>query len=314
MDLYAGKLAGAGLGQAGGADSRVRALGVPWMQVATSGRRVRTSRRDRRTTPGAMSADGSTPARTLPTPLVTRTTSPAAGPFAAGDLGGCASRAVVEPAVQAGRGVVGDQEAGPCNARGTASSRTLISVRCAASVSASARRSGPPARRRSGRPRPCPSLCRRRSRRGTLTTRRSCRPGPPAARQLPHAARQDRGKIAKALKPVYTASDEAAATHRFEEFQDAWGKKDPAIVRLREDAWAEFVPFLAFDAGIRKVGGMTAGRTRAGYAKPLARRVSQVRLATSGSSRSWSRSFVAVAIRWRRVLRCTPISADARSQ
>ncbi|MEV6695367.1 IS256 family transposase [Micromonospora sp. NPDC051196] len=68
-----------------------------------------------------------------------------------------------------------------------------------------------------------------------------------------YAARQDWDKIAKALKPVYTAPTEDAATERFLEFADAWGKKYPAIVKLWENAWAEFVPFLAFDVEIRKV-------------------------------------------------------------
>ena len=34
---------------------------------------------------------------------------------------------------------------------------------------------------------------------------------------------------------------------RFLEFSEVWGKRYPAIVRLWENAWAEFVPFLAFD-------------------------------------------------------------------
>ncbi|MGC4857528.1 IS256 family transposase, partial [Micromonospora sp. DT4] len=70
---------------------------------------------------------------------------------------------------------------------------------------------------------------------------------------LRYAARQDWEKIAKALRPVYTAPTEAAATDRFLEFAEAWGKKYPAIVRLWENAWAEFVPFLTFDTEIRKV-------------------------------------------------------------
>jgi transposase-like protein len=68
-----------------------------------------------------------------------------------------------------------------------------------------------------------------------------------------YAARQDWDKVAKALKPVYTAPSEDAATERFLEFQEAWGKKYPAIVKLWSDAWAEFVPFLSFDVEIRKV-------------------------------------------------------------
>ncbi|MET9040350.1 IS256 family transposase [Streptomyces mirabilis] len=68
-----------------------------------------------------------------------------------------------------------------------------------------------------------------------------------------YAARQDWDKVAKALKPVYTAPSEDAATERFLEFQEARGKKYPAIVKLWSDAWAEFVPFLSFDVEIRKV-------------------------------------------------------------
>ncbi|HSX99600.1 MAG TPA: IS256 family transposase [Streptomyces sp.] len=68
-----------------------------------------------------------------------------------------------------------------------------------------------------------------------------------------YAARQDWDKIAKALKPVYTAPSEDAATTRFLEFAETWGKKYPAIVRLWESSWPEFTPFLQFDAEIRRI-------------------------------------------------------------
>jgi transposase-like protein len=68
-----------------------------------------------------------------------------------------------------------------------------------------------------------------------------------------YASRQHWDAIAKALKPVYTAPTVAAAEQRFLEFAEAWGDKYPAIVRLWTNAWAEFVPFLTFDAEIRKV-------------------------------------------------------------
>jgi putative transposase len=68
-----------------------------------------------------------------------------------------------------------------------------------------------------------------------------------------YAARQDWDKIAKALRPVYTAPTESAAMERWLEFAEAWGTKYPAIVRLWENAWPEFVPFLQFDPEIRKV-------------------------------------------------------------
>jgi putative transposase len=68
-----------------------------------------------------------------------------------------------------------------------------------------------------------------------------------------YASRADWDKISKGLKPVYTAPTEEAASARFGEFAQAWGKKYPAVVRLWENSWAKFVPFLAFDVEIRKV-------------------------------------------------------------
>ena len=43
------------------------------------------------------------------------------------------------------------------------------------------------------------------------------------------------------------------AEERFLEFQEAWGAKYPAIVRLWSNSWAEFVPFLQFDREIRRI-------------------------------------------------------------
>ena len=68
-----------------------------------------------------------------------------------------------------------------------------------------------------------------------------------------YAGRQHWDAIARALKPVYTAPTEAAARDRFAEFTTEWGVRYPAIVRLWDNAWAEFVPFLAFDPEIRRV-------------------------------------------------------------
>jgi transposase-like protein len=75
-----------------------------------------------------------------------------------------------------------------------------------------------------------------------------------------YAGRQHYDAIAKALRPVYTAPTEAAAMERFLEFAEAWGERYPAIVRLWENAWAEFVPFLSFDAEIRKIVCTTNAR------------------------------------------------------
>ena len=68
-----------------------------------------------------------------------------------------------------------------------------------------------------------------------------------------YASKRDWAQIAKDLKPVYTAAAESEALDRFAEFSGKWEKRYPAIIRLWENAWAEFVPFLAFDREIRTV-------------------------------------------------------------
>ncbi|MGW2189837.1 IS256 family transposase, partial [Streptomyces sp. NPDC001719] len=68
-----------------------------------------------------------------------------------------------------------------------------------------------------------------------------------------YAARQDWDKIAKALRPICTAPTEDGATSQFLEFCEIWADKYPAITKLWENAWAEFVPFLQFNAEIRRI-------------------------------------------------------------
>jgi putative transposase len=68
-----------------------------------------------------------------------------------------------------------------------------------------------------------------------------------------YASRKYWDQIAHDLRPVYTAANEAEAWARFEEFTEKWGKPYPAIKRLWENAWSEFVPFLDYDVEIRKI-------------------------------------------------------------
>ena len=68
-----------------------------------------------------------------------------------------------------------------------------------------------------------------------------------------YSARQHWDAISRALKPVYQAATLTEAEERFLEFAEAWCDKYPAIVRLWENAWAEFVPFLGFDREIRRI-------------------------------------------------------------
>jgi putative transposase len=68
-----------------------------------------------------------------------------------------------------------------------------------------------------------------------------------------YASKRDWPAMARDLKPVYTAVTEAAALERFVEFAGVWEAKYPAVVKLWESAWEEFIPFLAFDMEIRTV-------------------------------------------------------------
>ena len=68
-----------------------------------------------------------------------------------------------------------------------------------------------------------------------------------------YAGRRDWPELAKDLKPIYTAATEAAALERLAELAGRWEAKYPAIIKLWENAWAEFVPFLAFAQDVRQV-------------------------------------------------------------
>ena len=68
-----------------------------------------------------------------------------------------------------------------------------------------------------------------------------------------YASKRDWAQGARDLKPVYTAASESEALDRFAEFSGKWEKRYPAIIRLWENTWAEFVPFLRFDREIRTV-------------------------------------------------------------
>ena len=59
--------------------------------------------------------------------------------------------------------------------------------------------------------------------------------------------------IAADLRPACQAATEGPARQRFEDFDEKWGRQYPAITRLWESTWAEFVPFLQFDPEIRSV-------------------------------------------------------------
>jgi len=67
------------------------------------------------------------------------------------------------------------------------------------------------------------------------------------------ASRKDWDALKRDLKPVYTAINAATARVAFDELAEKWGNRYPAIVRLWDNAWEEFIPFLDYDVEIRRV-------------------------------------------------------------
>ena len=64
---------------------------------------------------------------------------------------------------------------------------------------------------------------------------------------------KDRKKASTFMRPIYTAVNEAAARAALENMRREFGKKAPGMIAAWERAWDEFIPFLKFDASIRKV-------------------------------------------------------------
>jgi putative transposase len=66
-------------------------------------------------------------------------------------------------------------------------------------------------------------------------------------------ARQYWDEIKRDLKPIYTAVNATAARAAFDDLADKWGARYPAVIRLWDNAWEEFIPFLDYDVEIRRV-------------------------------------------------------------
>lgn len=67
------------------------------------------------------------------------------------------------------------------------------------------------------------------------------------------ASRRDWDALKGDVKPIYTAVNHTAARAALEELTSKWGTKYPAMIRLWENAWEEFIPFLDYDVEIRTV-------------------------------------------------------------
>jgi transposase-like protein len=60
-------------------------------------------------------------------------------------------------------------------------------------------------------------------------------------------------EIKRDVKPIYTAVNATAARAAFDELAEKWGQRYPAVIRLWDNAWDEFIPFLDYDVEIRRV-------------------------------------------------------------
>ena len=67
------------------------------------------------------------------------------------------------------------------------------------------------------------------------------------------ASKKDWDALKRDVKPIYTAVNAGAARTALDELTEKWGKQYGAIVRLWENAWEEFIPFLDYDVEIRTV-------------------------------------------------------------
>ncbi len=67
------------------------------------------------------------------------------------------------------------------------------------------------------------------------------------------ASRRDWDALKRDIKPIYTAVNSAAARAALDELAERWGSRYPAVIRLWENAWEEFIPFLDYDVEIRQV-------------------------------------------------------------
>src|SRR4051812_4694873 len=67
------------------------------------------------------------------------------------------------------------------------------------------------------------------------------------------ASKRDWDRLKRDVKLIYAAPNEPAARAGLDELTENWGARYPAMIRLWENAWTEFIPFLDYDLEIRIV-------------------------------------------------------------
>jgi putative transposase len=70
---------------------------------------------------------------------------------------------------------------------------------------------------------------------------------------LRYVPRREREKVARDLKPIYTAADADAAEAALHAFDEQWGKRFPVITQAWLNAWEQVIPFLTFGPEVRRV-------------------------------------------------------------
>jgi putative transposase len=70
---------------------------------------------------------------------------------------------------------------------------------------------------------------------------------------LRYVPRREKERVAKDLKPIYTALNAEAAQQELERFDEKWGQRFPVITQAWLDAWEYVTPFLAFGPEVRRV-------------------------------------------------------------
>jgi putative transposase len=70
---------------------------------------------------------------------------------------------------------------------------------------------------------------------------------------LRYVPRRERERVARDLKPIYSALDADAAQAELERFDEKWGERFPVITQAWLNAWEHVIPFLAFPPEVRRV-------------------------------------------------------------
>lgn len=70
---------------------------------------------------------------------------------------------------------------------------------------------------------------------------------------LKYVPRREYEKVARDLKPIYSAVDADAAQAELETFDEKWGQRFPVITQAWLNSWEHVTPFLAFPPEVRRV-------------------------------------------------------------